>query len=94
MDLTAESLDYRSAAANQINQQHHQGYHEEQVNKSAQRVTRNDPHQPQDQKNYEDCPKHVCASLVPVIPRGLPAQEHHSSPRSVRGLLNRNARAN
>ena len=39
--FTTISLNHRSAAADEINEQHHQRYDEQQVDKTAKRVTRN-----------------------------------------------------
>jgi hypothetical protein len=63
-DLTTKSLNHRPAATDEINEQDHQRYHEQQVDKTTKRVTRNHAYQPQDQENHEDCPKHYLFLLL------------------------------
>jgi hypothetical protein len=48
----------RSASSNQLDYQHDERKDEQDMNESAQGVRRNNPKQPQHEKDYKDCPKH------------------------------------
>jgi hypothetical protein len=52
------SLNDWPAAADQLDEQHDERQHQKNVNVCADRVKADQSHQPQNQKNYENCPKH------------------------------------
>jgi hypothetical protein len=53
----------RPASLNQLDDKYDQRDDQEDVNESAQRITGDEAEQPQDQQNYEYCPKHFVALL-------------------------------
>jgi len=53
----------RSTTAHQINYQHHECKNQQNVNQTTCNV-RTETKQPQNQKNYENCPKHLFILLA------------------------------
>src|SRR5277367_3992581 len=51
--------DYRPTARKQLQYQDHQRQQKEQMNKPTQGIAAHDTHQPQNEKNYKDCPEHL-----------------------------------
>jgi hypothetical protein len=47
-----------SSPGDQLNHQHHQSNHKQNVDETAQRIRGNQPQHPQNEKNHKDCPKH------------------------------------
>jgi hypothetical protein len=51
-------LDDSSAAGQQVNHQHYDSEHQQQVDEATHRVTRYQSNQPQNQQNHKNRPKH------------------------------------
>jgi hypothetical protein len=52
----------RPAARNQLQEKYDERNHKQNVDESTQRVGTDDSQQPQNQKDYKDCPKHALTS--------------------------------
>jgi hypothetical protein len=79
-DNLAEALNLRptlrrserwSATCKKLDQEYYHGHHQENVDKSAQRVRAHESQQPQNQQNHKNRPKHVLTSLVIETNPGL-----------------------
>src|ERR1039457_3017223 len=82
-------LKCRSSARYQLDNQHHQRKHQENVNESAEGVAAHEAKQPQNQEDHKDCPEHFL-----YLPQLLPistteALTPWSDTRVVRGEKNR-----
>jgi len=62
--ITAFVLNNRASAADQLDQQYNQRHNQQDVDVPPDRVKTHQTHQPQNQQDYEDCPKHLCFSFV------------------------------
>jgi hypothetical protein len=67
----------RPSAANQLQNEHHHGDHEQDVNVSAENVETHKTQQPKNQQNDEDSPKHINLSVRVVTHDSL----CHAKPR-------------
>src|SRR5271166_6179702 len=66
---TLRFLDDRAASLNNADQHDRQRQYQQDVDKTAECVGADNTHQPQQQQNYKDCPKHV---RTPNLAMGLP----------------------